>query len=64
MKKENIDVTILIILLIASVILNIVQDRQVDRLMEEVKNLEYVQEMMSAELHGTDTSDNLSYYEE
>lgn len=63
MKKENIDVTIsiLIILLIASGILNIVQDRQIDRLIDEVKSLEYTQEIMSAELHDMENSDSLSY---
>lgn len=52
----------LIMLLVCSLILNYLQDQQVNRLMNEIESLEYVQEALSDHIDDLEvTRDSLEY---
>ena len=60
-SKQNILIGVLILLLGFSIVLNWMQGNQVNRLMEEIDNMEYSQAVLSAHIeeleHMTDVKD-------
>lgn len=57
--NQNFIIAVLLILLGISIILNFLQGNQVERLMQEVQDLEYVQSVMSSQIQSLEAEEGL-----
>lgn len=62
-RKQNLIIASLLLLLIWSITLNLLQGEQVDRLMKEMEDMEYVQSVLSAQLQELEGQEDVEYGE-
>lgn len=60
-QKQKVVITLLLILLAWSIILNWLQDNQVSRLMEEMKEMEYTQSVLSSHIEELERMEGEEY---
>lgn len=62
-RKQNLIIAVLLMLLIWSVILNFLQGEQIEKLMKEVKNMEYTQSIISSQIQQLEDQEGVEYGE-
>lgn len=60
-QKQKVVITLLLILLVWSLILNWLQGNQVSRLMKEMNEMEYVQSVLSSHIEELERMDGEEY---
>ena len=62
-RKQNLIIAVLLMLLVWSVILNILQGEQIEKLMKEVKDMEYTQSIISSQIQQLEDQEGVEYGE-
>lgn len=63
-KKQNLLIVLLLILLAFSLILNWLQGEQVSRLMNEMRDMEYIQSVLSSHIEELERGEGEEYGDE
>lgn len=59
-RKQNLIIAALLILLAWSIILNLLQGEQVERLMKEMEDMEYIQSILSSQIQELEETEGVA----